>query len=483
MLQVFREQWVRLHSFMAKYEAPRLADESRWYTEHTALLISTLKWALLGAAAGSCVGLGTRLFLWSLVWSADVARSSIGGRFPVFVLLPIALPLSVWIIRTFAADARGHGTEAVIAAVHQQSGRIDWLVAPVKLAATVVTLTFGGSVGKEGPAAQIGAALTSLFADVLRLPDEDRRRLVICGISAGFAAVFGTPVSGALFGIEVLYLGRIDYSVIFPALVAGIVGHLVCGVRAPFPVIQSAFADTTQVRTTLTVLAAGALFGLVALLLIESMRFCERMLRRFERRPYLLATAGGIALAMLFAAAGDAYAGLGTDTINAVIAGTATVGPGAFLLKIVATSITLEVGGSGGIVTPIFFVGATSGAALAPLFGIAPPILAAIGLVSVLAAAANTPIAAAVMAMELLPGPEGVYAALAASAAFLMVGHRSVYASQKLGLSKSAGLDVALGGPIGDFDRAAVRIRKGSLTERVHHLGRARLDEKDRSDE
>ena len=104
--------------------------------------------------------------------------------------------------------------------------------------------------------------------------------------------------------------------------------------------------------------------------------------------------------------------------------------------------------------TPIFFIGATSGAALAPFFGMPTTFLAAVGLVAMLAAAANTPIAAAVMAMELLPGPEGVYAALAAATAFLMVGHRSVYASQKIGLSKSAGLDVQLGGPIGDVSRA-----------------------------
>src|SRR4029077_4042486 len=109
-------------------------------------------------------------------------------------------------IRTFSADARGHGTEAVIAAVHQRSGRVDWLVAPVKLGATVLTRAFGGSVGREGRAAQIGAPLTSLFADILRLRDEDRRRLVICGISARLAAGFGTAVSGALFGREVLYL-------------------------------------------------------------------------------------------------------------------------------------------------------------------------------------------------------------------------------------------------------------------------------------
>jgi H+/Cl- antiporter ClcA len=473
----------RLRASAARDDLPHLSDESRWYTEHTALVISTLKWALLGASAGVCVGLGTRGFLWSLTWSTTTARSLTHGLVPVFVVLPLALPACVWIIRTFAADARGHGTEAVIAAVHQRSGRIDWPVAPVKLGATVLTLACGGSVGKEGPAAQIGAALTSLFADVLRLRDEDRRRLVICGISAGFASVFGTPVSGALFGIEVLYLGQIDYGVIFPAMVAGIVGHLACGVRPPFPALHVAFGDAGQVRTILITLASGALFGLVALLLIESLRFCERIARRFEHRPYLVAATGGCALVALYAVAGDAYAGLGTDTINGVLTGRTAFASGAFVLKIVATSITLEAGGSGGIVTPIFFVGATSGAALAPIFGVPSPLLAAVGFVAVLAAAANTPLAAAVMAMEILPPSEGVYAALAAVTAFLMVGHRSVYASQKLGLSKSAGLEFDLGAPVGDFNPASVRIRKGSLTERVHNLGRApKLDKDDEGD-
>jgi H+/Cl- antiporter ClcA len=256
------------------------------------------------------------------------------------------------------------------------------------------------------------------------------------------------------------------------------VAHLVCGVRPPFPALQEAFADTRQVKTILIMLACGALFGLIALLLIESLRFFERTLRRFEHRPYLLSAGGGVALVLLYFAAGDAYAGLGTDTINGVLTGTTPVFAGAFLLKILATSITLATGGSGGIVTPIFFVGATSGAALAPYFGVPTTLLAAVGLVAMLAAAANTPIAAAVMAMELLPGPVGVYAALAAATAFLMVGHRSVYASQKIGLSKSAGLDVQLGGAIGDVSRASVRIRKGSLTERVHQFGRASSSDK-----
>src|SRR5438874_7820660 len=295
-----RERLAPLRGFVSRDESPRLSDESRWYTEHTALLISTLKWALLGAAAGVCVGLGTRVFLWALDRSADWARALTYGRVPVFVLLPIALPICVWMIRTFSADARGHGTEAVIAAVHQRSGRVDWVVAPVKLGATVLTLAFGGSVGKEGPAAQIGAALTSLFADILRLADEDRRRLVICGISAGFAAVFGTPVSGALFGIEVLYLGQLDYTVIFPALVAGIVAHLACGARPPFPAMQVSFGGIGQATIILIAIVSGAAFGMIALLLIETMRGLERGLHRFEKHPYLLAGTGGAVLVAIY---------------------------------------------------------------------------------------------------------------------------------------------------------------------------------------
>src|SRR4051812_28607756 len=118
----FRERLARLRGFASRDDAPRLSDESRWYTEHTALLISTLKWALLGAAAGVCVGLGTRVFLSALDRSAGWARALTYGRFPAFVFLPVALPLCVWLIRTFSPDARGHGTEAVIAAVHQRSG-------------------------------------------------------------------------------------------------------------------------------------------------------------------------------------------------------------------------------------------------------------------------------------------------------------------------------------------------------------------------
>lgn len=448
----------------------------RWYTEHTALLITTVKWALLGSVAGLCVGFGTKIFLIALAWSTDEVRRVDGFGFPHYLLLPLALPATVWLIRTFAPSAKGHGTEAVIAAVHQRSGRVDAAVAPVKLLATVITLACGGSAGKEGPCAQIGASITSLFADVLKLNDDDRRRLVICGIGAGFAAVFGTPISGALFGIEVLYLGRIEYPVLFPCLIAGIIAHLVAGVKAPVPG-SIAGITTNPAELVFFSLVAGVIFGIAALLLIECMKGLERGLHRFKKHPYIIAVVGGVVLAAIYFFFGDAYAGLGTQHIEDSLAGVFKLSLAAFAIKIVATSLTLETGGSGGIVTPLFFIGATCGAALAHLLGLPVGVFAAFGFVALVAAAANTPIAAAVMAVELLPAEVGVFAALCACTAYLIVGHRSVYASQRLGYSKTPGLVMPLDVPIGDVHREEIQIAPGTINERLHKMRRKHDDD------
>lgn len=403
----------------------------------------------------------------------EPSRAARRLRIPHYLLLPLALPLTVWIIRTYAPSAKGHGTEAVIAAVHQRSGRVDVAVAPVKLLATVITLACGGSAGKEGPCAQIGASITSFFADVLKLNDDDRRRLVICGIGAGFAAVFGTPISGALFGIEVLYLGRIEYPVLFPCLIAGIIAHLVSGVKPFSPGLAGALGQNSAELLGFS-LVAGVAFGLAALILIESMRGLERGLHRFKSHPYLIAVCGGIALAALYLFFGNAYSGLGSSRIEASLSGLFELSLAAFAIKIVTTSLTLETGGSGGIVTPLFFIGASAGAAFAKILGLPIGTFAAFGFVSLVAAGANTPIAASVMAVELLPAEIGVYAALCACTAYLIVGHRSVYASQRLGYSKTPGLVVPLDRPIGEMSREEIQIAPGSINERLHRFGRKR---------
>ena len=170
--------------------------------ESTVLFISIIKWVILATIAGAVVGIATTIFLKLLNLSTDFCR-----QWPYwFWLLPVALFVSTVLVKYLAPEAKGHGTEKVIEAIHKRAGKIPILVVPIKLLATIITLAFGGSAGKEGPCAQIGAGITSLFGDLLRFDDHDRKKLVICGISAGFAAVFGTPIAGSIFGLFNIYI-------------------------------------------------------------------------------------------------------------------------------------------------------------------------------------------------------------------------------------------------------------------------------------
>ncbi len=190
-------------------------------TEESILLISVFKWFVLASIVGASVGVSTAFFLKALEWSS----AELGQNSYYFFLLPVALALSSYITKYLAPEAEGHGTEKVIEAIHRRAGRIKAIVVPVKLVTTIITLACGGSAGKEGPCAQIGGGLASAIGNLLRFDDADRRKLVICGISAGFSSVFGTPIAGAMFGIEVLFVGIIRYDVLLPTFIAGVMGY------------------------------------------------------------------------------------------------------------------------------------------------------------------------------------------------------------------------------------------------------------------
>ncbi len=241
----------------------------RWLTglvaEQTTLLGSLVKWTTLAVAVGILAGCATTLFLSVLEWAmAAMARAP--GR---LLWLPLGFAGAHVLVRVLAPEAAGHGTDKVIEAVQRRWGRIPSWSTPVKLVATVLTIAVGGSVGKEGPAAQIGASLASGLASLLRLRPRDRRKLVICGIGAGFATVFGTPIAGAIFGLEVLVLGSLMYDVLYPSFVAGIVGHQVArrlGVTYFHQALYEIPRPTEGIL--LKTIAAGVVFGLVACRLI-----------------------------------------------------------------------------------------------------------------------------------------------------------------------------------------------------------------------
>lgn len=410
--------------------------------EQTVIFLSIVKWVTLAVVIGILVGGSTTLFLRLL----HLATGYSSGFHYYFLALPFTLVLCTFLINYLAPQSKGHGTEKVIEAVHKRSGRIDWTVIPVKLFTTIITIASGGSVGKEGPSGQIGAGLASLFSDILRLNDHDRKKLAICGISAGFAAVFGTPISGAIFGLEVLYVGAVMYDVMLPSFIAGIVAYHVCTyLGITYFHSQVNFVPVFSQSFFLIVMLAGILFGTVSFIFIELFRAIEDWVKEWSINEYLKNFLGGAALVGLIFLFSAKYAGLGVESIEHELNGTQSAFWYDFLLKMLFTIITLSFGGSGGVVTPIFFIGAAAGSLFAQVLHVDNAIFAAIGMVSLLAGAANTPIAASIMGLELF-GPEvASYAAISCVLSFLMTGHRSIYPSQILSIKKASSVDVELG--------------------------------------
>jgi H+/Cl- antiporter ClcA len=414
--------------------------------EQGTLLLSVLKWTALSTIVGLVVGGSTGIFLKLLRMGIEYT-----GRYPYFfLLLPPAIFLSSLIVYLFAPEAEGHGTEKVIWAVHRRDGQIDPLVVPIKLLATILTIGLGGSAGKEGPCAQIGAGLAAAFSNLIRLSPYDRKKLVICGIAAGFAGVFGTPVAGALFAVEVLFLGQLLYDVLYPSFVAGIIGYHITSLMG-----ITYFHHTITLVPVLSelvfvkVLLAGLFFGAVALLLIVSLEEIGKVFRRWELWTPWKGAVGGVALVAFTLVAGKTYLGLGIPEIEQAVQGGGLPMP-AFFWKILTTAVTLGSGGSGGIITPIFFIGAAAGDLWGHLMSMDRGTFAALGMVAVTAGATNTPIAASVMAIELFGPALAPYASVACIASFIITGHRSVYPSQIIGFAKSQSLQVSMQSEIGD---------------------------------
>ena len=360
--------------------------------------------------------------------------------------------LTVWIIQTFDKNATGHGTEKVIEAIHKEDGYINAKVIPVKLVATVITIFSGGSVGKEGPGAQIGAGAASFVATLLKFSKQDRKKIVICGISAGFASVFGTPIAGAIFGIEVLIVGVIMYDVLLPSFIAGFAAFTTAqffGIKYPYYDINFFRSITLDLPLIGQVILAGIFFGIVSDSFITFVNKSESLIHRIPYNRYLKAFVAGLIMIAITMLVSDKYLGLGLDTINNAIDPSLHMQDNVhwydFILKTVFTSLSLGAGGSGGIITPIFFVGATSGIAFGHVMGDNIALFAALGFVSVLAGTTNTPIASIIMGVELFGTNMANYAALSVVIAFLITGHRSVFQSQKMAFKKADNINIVEG--------------------------------------
>ena len=419
-------------------------------TEQTAIFFSVAKWVFLSSMVGVVIGATVTLFLKILAYS-EASRSLL--PFDYYYLLPFAFVLSVWLTKTFAPSAEGHGTEKVISAIHKNEGKIDVSVIPVKTLTTVLTIFAGGSVGKEGPGAQIGAGVASWISSLLKFRKQDRKKLVICGISAGFATVFGTPIAGAIFGVEVLIIGVIMYDVLLPSFIAGFAAFTTAQLMGiEYTYYDMHFFQDVSLDYVLIakVVFAGLVFGFVSDIVITAISSTHAFIKKIPVSNYVKAFVGGSIIVGLTLLVGEQYIGLGLGTIEQALsqnpANYTDIHWYTFVLKTIFTSLSLGAGGSGGVITPIFYIGATSGNFLGSV--IAPehiPLFAALGFVSVVAATTNTPIASTIMAVELFGIDIAHYAALAAVISFLISGHRSIFSSQILAMRKSEMLSVKIG--------------------------------------
>ena len=395
--------------------------------EHLALLRFALKWLVLAVVVGALAGSASALFLWAL----DAATNYRDAHRHIVWGLPLGGLAVGWLNLKL-----GHGVDAgnnlLIDEIHDPKKTVPLRMAPLILLSTVVSHLFGASVGREGTAVQMGGSLADQLTHALKLDRDSRRIVLMAGISAGFASIFGTPLAGAFFALEVLAIGRMRYDALWACTVAAVVGDqtaLLWGTQ------HTAYAAGTIPPLTVwsvgAAAVAGTVFGLVGrLFALGTHSFSNVMKQRIAYAPLRPFVGGTCIAAALWLMDAWRYAGLG---IPAMVEAFAQPLPATdFLGKMLFTIASLGSGFKGGEVTPLFYIGATLGNALSPILQLPFPMLAALGFVGVFAGAANTPLACTLMAMELFGGGIGVHALVACVLSYLVSGHAGIYKAQRV---------------------------------------------------
>lgn len=403
--------------------------------EHKKNGIYLAKWLTIGSTIGILAGTTSATLLTALEW-ATVGRES----YPWLIwLLPLGGFLSGLIYHYWGSSVAG-GNNLLLAEIHDPTTPIPLLMVPLVLLGTTISHLFGGSAGREGSALQMSAAVSDRLTSIFRLnslvgvasPTENRSILLTAAISSGFASVFGTPLAGTLFGLEVIAVGSLRYGGLFPCAIAATVGdQITLAWGLEHTLYQIPIVPKLTALGILSAIIAGLIFGITARVFVVLAQSIDTYFKAKIAYPPFRPAIGGIFVTIATELVGSTkYIGLGIPTI--VSAFHTQLPPWDFVAKIGFTALTIGSGFKGGEVTPLFYIGATLGNTLSPLLHLPAPLLAGMGFAAVFAGAAKTPLASTVMAIELFGAPVGIYAAIACICSYLGSGHPSIYPAQKI---------------------------------------------------
>lgn len=389
-----------------------------------------LKWIVIAVVIGTVVGIVSALFHIGIKEATDLR---VNNDY-IILFLPLAGVIIVMLYKALGMDD-DKGTNRVILAVRSNE-KLTFKTTFLIFVASILTHLCGGSSGREGAALQIGGSMGSRIGQLLKLDENDLTIITMCGMSAGFGALFGTPVAAAIFAMEIISIGIMHYSAIISCVISAVTGTLVSEI---FGIMPTAF--TIKSFPEIGLKSVGEVILLATLCALLSMIFCilMRIMGKFykEKMPnqYIrIAVGGAIVVALSFIIGTRDYNGAGITVINNAFTGTSR--PEAFALKIIFTVLTLSVGFKGGEIVPIFFIGATFGNVFASLFGMEPSFGAGIGMVAMFCGATNCPLASILLSVELFGGKGIIYYAIAAAVSYILSGYEGLYSEQKILYSK-----------------------------------------------
>ena len=417
-----------------------------------------VRWLLTALAVGGVVGAVGAFFHHAVEWATE---TRIAHPWLLFCL-PLAGLLIVALYQRFHMEDDG-GTEFVLESA-RNARYLRLTMVPLIFISTVLTHLCGGSAGREGAALQIGGGLSAALGRLFRLDEQDERIATMSGMAAGFSALFGTPLSAAVFAMEVESVGLMQYSAIVPCFLSALVANIVSA-RLGCPgtgFLVHGAATVTQSSLSRLILL-GALCGMLANLFCRTMHGFQMLYNRCCKQRWTKAVAGGVVVILLTLLFGTDYNGAGMNIIAQALEGRTL--PWAFVLKIIFTGATLAAGYKGGEIVPSFFVGACFGCLFAPVLGLSASFGAAVGMVSVFCGVTNSPLTSILLGYELFKGVSVAPLALAVAVSYMLSGYTGLYHQQEIVYSKTKTVRIDKIGTEdysgreqrGEFARAATR--------------------------